>query len=1185
MKEMCKQTNRRQTLSALCGIVPSVILIFLLAGGALALLHAKIALPESDTSAAAFMLLGLCRRNRSKKNTFKWLNTTQFTCTLNDNAFKMLTVIYLFSVLKSSLTTTLTLASVLLVLPFLLFSNLAGVLTDRFSKRTIVIAAKWAELAILLAAYPALLSGLAWPVYTILFLLAAQSAFIGPAKRGIVPELVASEELSRANGFMTGATYIAIILGLFLPSLATTLWNASPFSILTGCIAISLAGLFSAFRIAPTPAAGQTRRTSIRIVSDATRSLRTLCTHVWLKRAVYGSIAFSGITALFQQNIVVYTREVAALPVEASGFLFLLVAIGIATGALLSGKFSKHTIELGLIPLGTAGLAASIICLSLAHSTVAVVALLIFSGVAAGICIVPLDAYVQQEVPADRRGEIFGAISFLSFSAMVAASGTFYLLFNVLHADARICMLITGIAGIIASIWALVRLPDYAIRFLISRLTCFLYRINVTGLENLPREGGALILSNHIAYGDATIIQSATQRPVRYLMSRDVFKSWHLFRPIFKLTGAIPIHTSDGPRKLAASLGDAREALRQGALISIFPEGELSKNGNMQTFHKGFEKILKGTNVPVIPVHLDNLWGSIFSFRHGNPGFKWPRRFPYPVTVRFGKALPSTVTACEVRQAIAELGAETATEKSQRAGNTLAHRLLKSARKNWKQTLVSDTFGHHLTGGQLLTGAAVLNRRLGTHLTGEKNIGILLPQSVAGALTNAALTLHGKTVVNLNWTVPSEALQFAVQQSRIRHIITSRKFAAKVKLPELPVELLYIEELSENVTLREKFAARLQARFAPVNAWADENVPQPTDPACIIFSSGSTGTPKGIVLSHANLLSNLDSLQQVISFNRQDSICGILPLFHSFGFLGTLWWPLLTGTRTVYHANPLQPSQIVRLIRDEQLTTLLTTPTLLQTYLRKADKADFVSLRNVITGGEKLPESLADSFEEKFGIRPLQGYGTTELSPVATLSLRNRKINQFVSIGCKPSSAGHPLPNIAARIVDPETGTAKPVGENGLLLIKGPNVMQGYLNAPEKTAEVIQHGWYNTGDIARMDEEGFIYLTDRLARFSKIGGEMVPHGAVEEILQNACGTDTPCVAVVTVSDTTKGEQLAVCYTPEAGDADILHAILKNSRVPNLWVPRRDLFFPVSEFPMLGTGKLDLCALRELAGNH
>lgn len=1178
MKKTIKRITKRTLASEFFGMIPALLIIFLLGAGAVGLLMDRVAGFEPDAAVEAAALLGFVRKPGKKKKTFKWLNITQFTCALNDNAFKMLTVIYLFSALNSSLTETLTLASVLLVTPFILFSTLAGGLADRFSKQKIVVVTKWAELIILLAAIPAILSGLAWPVYVILFLLATQSAFFGPAKRGIVPELVEPGDLSRANGAMTGATYIAIILGLFLPSLVVTALNAAPLSILAGCITVSFIGLISACRIAPTPA-GQVRQSlSPRIVTESARAVKEL-PNVWLKRAVYGSIAFAGITALFQQNLVVYARDVADLSVEASGFLFLIAAFGIAVGALLTGRWSKHTIEFGLIPVGVVGLALSVILLSLVHTSAAIFSFIFLAGVSAGICIVPLNAMIQQDVPADRRGKVFGAAGFFSFAAMVVASAFFYLLTNILHAEARLCMLVTGVAGLIAAVWALKRLPDYMVRFLISRLTCCLYRIEVKGLENLPREGGALIVSNHIAYGDATIIQSATQRPIRYLMSREVFKSWNLFRPIFKLTGAIPVHTTDGPRKLAESLGNARKALKDGALISIFPEGALTKNGNLQTFHKGFEKIAKGTDVPIIPVHLDNLWGSIFSFRDGKPGFKMPRRFPYPVTVRFGKPLPTDVTAADVRQAVSELAAETATEQSQQSGNTLSWQLVHSARKSWRRIVVKDTSGRSLTGGKLLSASILLGRRLQPQIQNEQNIGILLPPTVAGALANTALTLQGKTVVNLNWTVPADTLCSAIQQSGIRRIVTSRKFIEKAGVPELPAELIMIEEELISISVREQISARLKARFG--KRFAPNQ--KPTDTACIIFSSGSTGTPKGVMLSHANLLSNIDSLQRVIAFDRNDSIAGILPLFHSFGYLGTLWWPLLSGTKTVYHPNPLQPMQVVKLVRDEQLTALLATPTLLQTYLRKADPDDFKTLRYVITGGEKLSEELADRFEEKFGLRPLQGYGATELSPVAALSLPNRQVDRFRTVGTRPSSAGHPLPNIAVKITDPDTGETLPLGETGLLWVKGPNVMQGYLNRPEKTADVLRDGWYNTGDIARIDDTGFIYLTDRLARFSKIGGEMVPHGAIEEILQKAAGTEEPCVAVVGVQGD-RGEELAVCCTPQAGSPDELHSALKAGSLPNLWIPRRNRFVQIDELPLLGTGKLDLCALREIA-NH
>ena len=1113
---------------------------------------------------------------------FHWLNITQAISSLIDNTFKMLTVIVLVTALHRNLTETLTVASALLVVPFLLFSNWAGALTDRYSKRDLTVAIKWSELLFLLLAFPALYSERAWPMQAVLFLLASQSAFFGPVKRGIVPELVAPDELARANGQMTGASYLAIILGLFIPSLAVTVLHLSCAAVLAGCVALSAAGLACAYRLPPTPAANRVSAASAWILPDAFRAMRALAPHVWLRRAALGSIAFSGIAALFQQNLVVYAKDIAALSVEASGYLFLLVAAGIALGAWLTGRLSPHAIEVGLIPLGALGLALALLGLGAATSLAAMAPLLILAGLTAGLCIVPITAYLQAQAPARNRGEIFGAIEFWSFAAMVAASGLFYALVDVLHLGPRTCMLLTGGAGALCALWTLYRLPGHTVRLLVSRLTRLFYRVDVRGLENLPREGGALLVANHIAYGDATVIQSVTQRQIRYVLSRDIFSSWGWCRPLFRLTQTIPIHTSDGPRALARSLGTAREALEQGWLVGIFPEGELTRTGTMQTFHKGFERIAKGTGCPIIPIHLDNLWGSIFSFRYGEPGLRWPRRLPLRVTVRIGKPLPAAATADEVRLAVAELGCETAAENASRPGNTLARRLFAFARRHWLRPAARDTFGQSLTYGRLLAGAAALDARLAPLLADDRRVGILLPPSVAGLLANAALTLQGRAVVNLNWTVSPDAFRSAVAQSGLRHILTSRRFTQAASIPETPAGLIFLEDALAGLTRREQAAAFLRARFAPLSRLTSGREPQPADEACVIFSSGSTGTPKGVVLTHANLLSNLDALQTVVPVTPRDTLCAALPFFHSFGYLGTIWWPLLAGIPTAFHANPLQPALVLRLLREARATVLLTTPTLLQTYLRRAAPGDLASLRHVFTGGEKLPMTLADAFEQATGLRPLEGYGATELSPVVAMGLPDRGAGPARCAGHKAGSAGRPLPNLALKVVDPDTGAPLPPQATGLLLVKGPSVMRGYLGNPAKTAEVLRGGWYDTGDIARLDEDGFLFLTDRLSRFSKIGGEMVPHGALEEALQHAFSFDEPCVAVVGLADGARGEELAVCHTPQAGDADTLFAALKRSGLPNLWIPSRANFIPVARIPLLGTGKTDFRALRDAA---
>ena len=1107
------------------------------------------------------------------KNTFKWLNITQFTGAFNDNAFKMTAIIGLVSLSgKGSREMVIATCTALFVIPFLLFSNAAGSLADRYSKRNIIIAAKWMEVGILLMAIPAVLSGAMWPLYALLFLLCSQSALFGPSKRGIVPEIVGEDKLSRANGFLTAATYTAIILGTAAPALLIGYLHVNALWVIAGCIAIAIGGTLASYRIARVPAAGATHRSSPWIIPDVARAVRNLKSDQWARLAVLGLVLFGAVSALFQQTLLIFGEEALNLSMEKSPILFPLAAVGIGIGALLTGRYSRHTIETGLIPVGALGITLSAVALAIARSPIWIGGWIVVLGICCGIYLVPLNAFLQKRIPADRRGEVFGASGFLSFSAMIAASGLFALITKVFHFSARHCVLVTALLAAVPAAIACRKLSSALVRFCLSRLVNRLYKIRFSGLENLPREGGALLICNHTAYADALLLQAATSRPVRFLMSRDIFKTWKWAKPIFSLTDCIPIHTSDGPRALAKSLQEARKAMEDGAIIAIFPEGELTKNGSLMHFNRGFEKIARNSNCPIIPAYIGNLWGSIFSFYRGKPGLKRPLKFRYPVSVRFGRPLPSNTPADAARRVIAELGAEYATEKSLQPKQTLNRRFLRQARLHWFRPIASDTLGNRANYGKLLLGSIALANRAKLNTADQRNIGIYMPTSLGGVIANLAVTLSGKTTVNLNWTAPDDTLKSAVEQAHIKQVITSRRFVQKTKQPELSVEWLYIEDQLAALSWTERLRALRTALIASPKHLAGGQETAPSDTATIIFSSGTTGTPKGVMLSHANILSNVNATQAIQHFDRSDSMCALLPLFHAFGFLGLLWWPLLKGIRVAYHPNPLQTDRVLRLIKEEQLTALLATPTFLQGYMRKAAPDTLSSLTHVITGGEKLRTELADRFEKQFGIRPMEGYGCTELSPVALLSLAQ---------SYRPGSAGQPLPGTAIRITDPETGEILPDGKEGLMWIKGPNVMKGYLNQPEKTATVLQNGWYNTGDIARMDVHGYVYITGRLARFSKIGGEMVPHGAVEDALQQAAESDIPCIAVVSIEDKVKGEQLAVCYTAEAGDPETLINRLRSIGLPNLWIPRIANFVRIPELPILGTGKLDLCTLRKM----
>ncbi len=465
-------------------------------------------------------------------------------------------------------------------------------------------------------------------------------------------------------------------------------------------------------------------------------------------------------------------------------------------------------------------------------------------------------------------------------------------------------------------------------------------------------------------------------------------------------------------------------------------------------------------------------------------------------------------------------------------------------------------------------------------------VGLLLPPSVPGALVNFAVLLAGKVPVNLNYTVSEETLASCIHQCGIKSVITSKTFLEKVKL-KVPCRTVFLEDLAVNPGLAEKITAMLMAFLLPAGllerALGREKRMTLDDLATVIFSSGSTGEPKGVMLSHYNVAANIEQLEQVFGLGKSDCVLGVLPFFHSFGFTGTLFLPAVVGVGAVYHPNPLDTKTIGPLVHEYAATFLLATPTFLQLYLRGCAPEDFGSLRVVMTGAEKLPERLAAAFEEHFGIRPLEGYGCTECAPAVAVNTHDFRSAGFRQVGAKRGKIGHPLAGVSVRIVDPDTRAPQPMGQPGLMLVRGPNVMQGYLGKPEKTAEVLHDGWYTTGDIAAIDEDGFLQITDRLSRFSKIGGEMVPHIKVEERLHELAGATEQTFVVAGVPDEKKGERLVVLHKlPDARLPEVLEK-LSQTDLPNLWKPRADQFFRVESFPMLGTGKLDLRKVKEIAG--
>jgi acyl-[acyl-carrier-protein]-phospholipid O-acyltransferase/long-chain-fatty-acid--[acyl-carrier-protein] ligase len=1111
---------------------------------------------------------------------------TQFQGAFNENGLKNLVVFLILgmAVERSNRDQLVLIVGTLFSVPFILFSMTGGFLADRYSKRSVTIWTKIFEIAVMALA----IAGLAWQDLHLemaaVFLASTQAALFGPSKYGLLPELLPEPRLSWGNGVLELGTFLAIIAGgvagAFLADFfqAHQGWSGLVFLIL------SFVGLVFSFGITKVPAADPTKKFRANPIGDLWEQGRLIRKDRVLWLAVLGNTYFWFLGALLTANIVFYGSDVLHINSTRTGILQAAVAIGIGLGSLTAGYLSGGKVEYGLIPLGSVGMTVFGILLS-AHriSFVHVLALLTALGFSAGFFAVPVNALIQHRPDQKDKGGVIAAANLLSFVGIGAAAGIYYFFQHYTHLSPPAIFLSASLMTVGATAYVLYLLPDALLRLLLWIATHTLYRIHLQGRENVPAKGGALLVPNHVSMVDAVLLIASIDRPIRFLMFKGSYDH-PLVKPFAKIMGVIPISSQLRPREMIQSLRTATQALKDGEVVCIFPEGQMTRIGQMLPFRRGMERIVKGVDVPIIPVNLGGVWGSIFSFERGKFLWKLPRRIPYPVTVTFGKPMLSTTGAQGVRQSVQELGAE-AYQFRKRYMRTLHRSFVQTARRHPRRFAMADGRTPKLSFGGALTRTVFLARRLRAVWQDQNMVGILLPPSVPGALINLAALLMGKVPVNLNYTASNEVLASCAKQCELKTVITSRAFLERVHI-QPPAQTIMLEDLADKPRVLERLIAALISWLMPVrliekSVGASQKVGL-DDIATIIFSSGSTGDPKGVILTHYNVASNVEQLNQVFMLGSHDKILGILPFFHSFGFTGTLCLPTTIGMGVVFHPSPLESRVIGALVSQYSVTFLLATPTFLQAYVRRCAPEDFGSLQYVMAGAEKLPERTSIAFEDRFGIRPLEGYGCTECSPAVTVNTRDFRAAQFRQVGAKRASIGHPLPGISVRIVNPETLDPLPVGDTGLLLVRGPNVMQGYLNRRERTAEVLRDGWYNTGDIAALDEDGFVRITDRMSRFSKIGGEMVPHIKVEDKLHELSGSSEQTFAVTAVPDERKGERLIVLHTLAEDKLEDCLGLLAKSDLPALWKPRRDQFVHVQSLPYLGTGKLDLRRLKEIA---
>jgi len=1146
------------------------------------------------------------------KRSFWSLVAVQIQVLLNDNAAKLMLITLGAAVAPELLSPKLfmhhpeyaaiiakqtkTILAAIIILPFILFAPTAGWISDRFSKRNVIVTSLWAQFFIMgtisLALY---YHNLSMSIFG-LFLLGVQCAFFSPAKQGIIKEIVTATKISSAVGIVEVTAIASMLIGglaggalydFCLIHLGIS-WDASvaTMSVLS-CLA--LFSLVAGYQIKQTPAhTNQPFRAGL--LWEHFGQVRDVWRDPPVRLCVLGIAYFYGLAGalyltLFEVSNSLHANQVGTA--SHTGLYAATLGLGIICGSFLVTRMTTHQVEIGLIPIGSGGLICGALLAGEVKPWTGWFLLALFTmGLAGALFVVPLNAHLQEQVEPERRGRILSANNLIVNLFGIVAVMTQYVVSVWFDVSPRHQLLLYAVPTAVLTGFIIFLTPEGLLRLALGLIGRSFYRVTPVGLEAMPATGGVLLLPNHISYVDAVILQLACPRPIRFLVYEHIYRTRFLHWGL-RLLGAIPI----SPKIARTAIETAVNALARGEVVCLFPEGALTRTATLQKLNRGYELIARKARVPVMPVWLENVWGSIFSYYGGNFFWKLPRVVPLRVWLYFGKPIPAAEALPEVvRRSLYDMSAAAFQERPELKSH-VGYESVRGLRKRFFTTVLVDAHAGNraLTGGELLTMGIALSFWLRKNVP-EKRIGVVLPPGLGATIANLGVILAGKTPVNLNFSAGRAANEAAIARAGIHRLITAPILVEKIEdFPWLDdrIDIAALCKSFSPSSLKRWGAIAWLAPLPVLRRWLDLPKIGDRDEAALLFTSGSAGEPKAVVLTHRNILANTAQIGAILSGIHLQSILGSLPVFHSFGFTVTFWWPLMGGPKVVTYPNPLDTQKLIETIERHKLELFITTPTFLRAFLRKASREQLRSLKLVVTGAEKLPLDLLSEFESKFGVQVSEGYGMTEASPVVAVNLFDEApslMNPDGVLGRRIGSVGRMVPGISARIRDPETDEDLDLFQSGMLWLRGANIFEGYFKETDQTTAVLRDGWYKTGDVGRLDEDGFLFIEGRVTRFSKIAGEMVPHLTVEQRVVEALDLhpahgEGPPVAIVGMPDEKRGESLVLLTVVPVEQADLRRKLVALG-LPNLWIPK--VIKRVGAIPITATGKLDLRECRRLA---